>query len=223
MPLLAGARLVAVDTETTGFDPSAGHQLIEVACVPITDGALGPASECWSSLVRPSRPIPAEASRIHGITDALVAAAPGPADIAAELLRACGDAPLVFHNARFDLPFLAVLLRAGGYPPLSNPIIDTLGLARGILSENENSLGALAKRLKLPPETAHRAAGDALTTARLLLHLAQRWEDERGVHSIAELAAVSQDVERRTRRGPDRIGRDPFRGERAAEPAATPR
>jgi DNA polymerase III epsilon subunit family exonuclease len=220
MPLLAGARLVAVDTETTGFDPSAGHELIEVACVTLADGEVG---ETWSSLVRPARPIPPDATRIHGISDAMVALAPGPAEVAALLARACGDAPLVFHNARFDLPFLAALLRAGGLPPLSNPIIDTLGLARGILSAKENSLAALARELNLPPETAHRAAGDARTTARLLLHLAPRWEEKHPGGSLAELAAASQDVERRTRRGPDRIGGEPARGERAREPAAAPR
>ena len=217
MSLLAGARLVAVDTETTGFDPSAGHELIEVACVPITDGALGPSDQGWSSLVRPTRPIPADASRVHGITDAMVADAPAPDAVAARLRRACGDAPLVLHNARFDLPFLAALLRAGGYPPLSNPIIDTLGLARGIMPGGENSLVALAQRFKLTPETAHRAASDARTTARLFLQLATEWKSK--VKSLAELAAASQDVERRTRRGPDRRG--PLPGERAAEPAAT--
>ena len=219
MILLAGARLVAVDTETTGFDPSTGHELIEVACVPITDGVVGPHEACWSSLVRPGRTIPADASRIHGITDAMVAGAPGPAAVAAELLRACGDAPLVFHNARFDLPFLAALLRAGGHPPLSNPIIDTLGLARGIWPGGENALGAVARRLELPPDTAHRAAGDARTTARVFVALATLWEGKVG--SLAELAAASQDVERRTRRGPDRIGAGSVRSERPVEPATT--
>lgn len=220
MPLLSGTRLVAVDTETTGFDPSAGHELVEVACVTIIDGEPG---ETWSSLVRPTRPIPAEAARIHGITDAMVADAPRPAEVAADLRRACGAAPLVFHNAPFDLPFLAALLRAGRLPPLGNPIIDTLGLARGILAASENSLGALARLLQLPPETAHRAAGDARTTARLLVKLAARWEAEKQVGSIAELAAASQDEVRRTRRGPDRVVWRAARGERALEPAPSAR
>ena len=209
MSLLSGSRLVAVDTETTGFDPAARHELVEVACVTITDGEPG---GIWSSLVRPSRPIPADAVRVHGITDAMVAGAPAPADVAAELRRACGAAPLVFHNAPFDLPFLAVLLRAGGLAPLDNSVIDTLGLARGILSSSENSLSALARRLELPPETAHRAAGDARTTARLFVKLAALWEGKVG--SIAELAAASQDVLRRTRRGPDRL--TPARVDRAS-------
>ena len=197
MSLLSGARLVAVDTETTGFDPAGGHELLEVACVPIEEERLG---ETWSSLVRPRRPIPPDAVRVHGITDATVAQAPEPAEVAAALRRACGEGPLVFHNASFDLPFLAALLRAGGQPPLWNPVVDTLGLARALLPAGDYSLGALARRFGLPAETAHRAAGDARTTARLFLRLAGEWEVERPGRGLAELAAASQDALRITRR-----------------------
>jgi DNA polymerase III epsilon subunit-like protein len=121
--------------------------------------------------------------------------------VAGRLLReACGDLPLVFHNAPFDLPFLVQLFREAGAPPLVNPIVDTLGLARGLFGTGSNALGALAARLKLPAETAHRALGDTRTTARLFVELAGRWEREKGVRSVLELAAASQDVMRTTAR-----------------------
>ena len=135
---------------------------------------------------------------MHGITDAMVAQAPSAASVAAELRARCGESPLIFHNAPFDLPFLIVLLRETGQPPILNPIVDTLGLARGLGGPGGNSLGALATRFGLPKEPAHRALGDALTTAGLFLALAERWQRERGVTSLAELAAVSQDVMRQT-------------------------
>lgn len=197
MGLLAGTRMLAVDTETTGMSPDAGHRLVEVARVEIVNGALG---EGWSSLVRPGRAIPPDAARVHGITDAMVADAPGPGEVGRALREACGDLPLVFHNAPFDLPFLIHLFREAGAPMLLNPIVDTLGLARGLPGSGSNSLGPLAARLGLPKETAHRALGDARTTARLFLALAERWEREKGVRSLAELAAVSQDVMRATAR-----------------------
>ncbi len=193
--LLSGPPLLAVDTETTGLNPAEGHTLVEVATVAIAEGAIG---ETWSSLMRPGRAIPAEAAAVHGITDAMVAEAPAPEKVSAELRRRCGDLALVFHNAPFDLPFLIALLRQAGQPPLLNPIVDTLGLARGLSGTGGNSLGALAARFGLPKEPAHRALGDALTTARLFLALADRWERERGVKTLAELAAVSQDVMRQT-------------------------
>jgi len=195
MSLLSGQQVIVVDTETTGMSPAEGHALVEVGTVVVADGAFG---ETWSSLVRPGRAIPADASAVHGITDAMVADAPLPAPVAAELRRRCGDLPLVFHNASFDLPFLIALLREAGQPPLLNPVIDTLGLARGLGGPGGNSLGALAARMGLPREPQHRALGDARTTARLFLALSGRWESERGVRTLAELAAASQDVMRQT-------------------------
>lgn len=197
MGLFDGTRLAAVDTETTGFDPALGHGLVEVACVVLDGGRLG---ETWSTLTDPGRPIPAEASGVHGITDAMVRGAPGPAVVAAALDERCGARTLVFHNAAFDLPFLAALMRQAGRAPLLNPVVDTLGLARGLFDVGGNALGALAARLGLPAETSHRALGDALTTARLLLVLGERWEREKGVRTVAELAAASQDALRLTNR-----------------------
>ena len=195
MSLLEGVTLLAVDTETTGMSPSDGARLVEVAHVTIANGAL--ASE-WSTLIDPGKPIPPDATRVHGIRDDMVAGGPRPADVGRALREACGDLPLVFHNAPFDLPFLVALFREAGAPPLINPIVDTLGLARGLFGTGSNALGALATRLKLPVETAHRALGDTRTTARLFVELAARWEREKGVRSLLELAAASQDVMRAT-------------------------
>jgi DNA polymerase III epsilon subunit-like protein len=80
--------------------------------------------------------------------------------------------------------------------------VDTLGLARGLFGAGENALGELAARLGLPDERRHRALGDARTTARVLLALAPRWEAERGIRSLAELAAASQDALRPAPRRP---------------------
>ena len=197
MSLLEGRTLLAVDTETTGMSPSDGHRLVEVARVAIVNGALG---EEWSTLVRPGRPIPPDATRVHGIDDTMVAGAPAPADVGRLLREACADLPLVFHNASFDLPFLLHLFREAGVPALLNPVIDTLGLARGLFGTGSNSLRALAAKLELPPETPHRALGDTRTTARAFVELARRWEREKGVRSLLELAAISQDLMRATAR-----------------------
>ncbi|OGF14202.1 MAG: hypothetical protein A2W00_13990 [Candidatus Eisenbacteria bacterium RBG_16_71_46] len=191
MSLLAGHQVEVLDTETTGLNPDEGHALVEIARVSVMDGVIGPT---WSSLVRPGRPIPPEATAVHGITDAMVAEAASVAEVAERVRRDCEDRTLVFHHAAFDLPFLMAALRAAGQPPLLAPIVDTLGLARGLFQAGSNSLGALAARLGLLREPQHRALGDALTTARLFILLAERWERERGVRSLAELAATSQDV-----------------------------
>ena len=193
MSLLAGRRFVVIDTETTGWSPRLGHALLEVAAVTLEDGAV---VETWSSLVRPGRGIPEESTRVHGITEAMVADAPAPGQVAAELRARCGDSPLVFHHASFDLGFIARLLREGGQPPLYNPVIDTLGLARAFPDPSGHSLPVARARLELQPRAGHRALEDAHAAADLLLALVPRWERERGVKSLAELAAASQDEAR---------------------------
>jgi DNA polymerase III epsilon subunit family exonuclease len=202
MPLLEGRRLAVMDVETTGFDPLDGHTILEVARVTLEDGRI---VDEWSSLVGPRRPIAADAVRVHGIHEAMLEGAPEPPEVARAIIASIEGLPLVFHNAMFDLPFIAAMLRGCGLPPIGNPVIDTLGLARGLFGSGSNSLGSLASRLALPTETAHRALGDARTTARVLMALAPRWEQERGVGSLAELAAASLDSVRLTaRRAPPR-------------------
>lgn len=191
--------MIAIDLETTGWNPADGHVPIEIACVTIERGAI---VETWSSLVNPRRPVPAAAREIHGIDDAMLEGAPDSSVVAPVFRKLCADLPLILHNAAFDLGFLRPMLREAGVAALYNPVIDTLGLARGLFGSGTNALGQLRLSLGLGPEPDHRAAGDARTAARALLELAPRWERERGVRSLAELAAASQDVLRTaTRRG----------------------
>lgn len=191
MGLLAGELLTVLDTETTGVSPAYGATLAEIARVEIENGSV---VSSWSSLLRPRRPIPPGATAVHGITDAMVAGAPLSADTAPGFRQALGDRTLVFHNASFDLPFLVAMIREAALPRILNPVVDTLGLARGLFGPGNNSLGELASRLGLAPEGVHRALVDARTTAAAFLALARRWEEERGIRSLAELAAASQDV-----------------------------
>jgi len=193
MPILPGHQLRVIDVETTGLFPE-GHRILEVASVRLDDGRVG---EAWSSFVRPDRRIPPEAVAVHGITAEMVRDAPDTRAVATALAAEIGDRPLVFHHARFDVPFLRALMREGGQPPLTQPVIDTLGLARGLDPRGGHSLGRLAQRYGVQRMERHRALPDATTTAMLLVVLAERWERDRGIRSLMELAAVSQDVLRR--------------------------
>ena len=208
MSLLAEAVIEVLDVETTGWDHGR-DAVVEIGRVTIVKGAI--AAE-WSSLVQPGRPIPAEVTRIHGISDAMMAGAPTPAAVAGAFRESCCESTLCVHNASFDLPFLNALLRAAGVRPLYNPVIDTLGLARGLFGTGDNSLGSLAQRHGIRLETAHRALADARATAELLLVLAPRWQGERGIASLDELAAASQDAIRLTRRRGPRSSASPPAG-----------
>lgn len=197
MPILSGLRLAALDVETTGWRAKGGDTIVEVGLVVVDDARI---ADEWSSLVGPRRAIPEEATRVHGITEPMLDGAPPIADVVRIARRVCGDLPMVFHNASFDLPFLQAAARAAGVPGFYGPVIDTLGLARGLFGSGGNTLGELMAKLGLEAETAHRALPDARTTARMLVALAPPWERDRGIRTVAQLAAASQDAIREAAR-----------------------
>lgn len=187
---------IVMDTETTGFRVEEGHRLVEIAAVEIEGGRI--VDDGWASLVHPGRPIPVDATRVHGITDAMVKDAPRPEAIGSGLRWRLGTTALCFHNAEFDLPFVRQFFDQAGAPEITNAVVDTLGLARSVYGTGRNSLGELNARLGLPSESAHRALGDARMTARVLILLAGWHERHKGIRTLDELAAYSQDIVRTT-------------------------
>lgn len=85
---------VILDLETTGLDGDA--EVVQV-------GVLSPGGVVlFDSLVRPSGPIPREATRIHGITDAMVVGAPTLGQLHAALGEVLRGRVVVAYNMRFD-------------------------------------------------------------------------------------------------------------------------
>lgn len=157
------------DVEGNGQQPP---DLVEVAVLPITDGAIG---EPVSWLVRPPRPITNFVARIHGITDTDIASAPPIAEISREIRAALAGRAIIAHNAHIDT---GVLRRELGDCWESPEVFDTLKLARRLLpGQPSYKLGALVTALgldhEIPPGLVpHRAAYDVLVTARLFIRLA---------------------------------------------------
>src|ERR1700732_990007 len=101
-----------LDTETTGLDPLDGHRLVESGCVELINGI--PSGQTFHSYFNPQRSMPAEAFAVHGLSDDFLKDKVFFAEVADELIVFLGDAPLVIHNAAFDIGFLnAELERAG--------------------------------------------------------------------------------------------------------------
>lgn len=88
-----------LDTETTGLSPRDGAEIVEVAIIDDAGKAI------VDSLVRPKRPIPADATRIHGIGDAMVSKAPLLEELWPEIERAVTGQQVVIYNAAFDRAF----------------------------------------------------------------------------------------------------------------------
>ncbi len=117
--------------------------------------------------INPERPMRADAEAVHGLSDAFLADKPVFAEIADALLTFLGDAPLVIHNASFDMRFLnAEFSRLGLAPLPMDRAEDTLALARRRFPGAQASLDALCMRFGV--DTSDRSQHGALLDSRLL-------------------------------------------------------
>ncbi len=181
------SRSVLFDTETTGLDPLTGDRVIEVAALELM-GDL-PTGKHFHRLVDPGRDVPYDATRIHGITNAMLAGKPDFAEIADELLAFFGDGPLIAHNAPFDFGFLDAEFDRIGYARLDRArMVDTLALAKARFPGMPNSLDALCRRYDI--DLSERTTHNALLDCRLLakVHIELTGGRQRGLLLVEENA-----------------------------------
>jgi DNA polymerase-3 subunit epsilon len=165
-------REIVLDTETTGFDPADGHRIVEIGCVELIDHL--PTGNVFHCYLNPERLVPIESQRVHGLTDEFLADKSLFAHIVDDLHEFLGDAPLVIHNASFDIKFLNAELHrvARGPIPLARAI-DTIEIAKAKIPGARYSLDELCRRfgIDLSARTKHGALLDAELTARVYLEL----------------------------------------------------
>jgi CBS domain-containing protein len=182
-PLIA-LDAVVIDTETTGLD-AAKARLVEVAAVRIAAGEVD-AGAPLRTLVRPDEPIPAAATRIHGIDDAAVSSAPPFGEIWPMLRGAIGEKVVIGHTLGFDLAVLKRECERAGVAWRRPRSLDTRLLAEVAAPDLAGySLDQLAGWLGIEPTGRHAALADAITTARVFLALLPKLR-ERGIRTLAE-------------------------------------
>ena len=165
-------REIVLDTETTGLDPVEGHRIIEIGCVELVDQIPTGAERQY--YINPERSV-GDSVAIHGIEDAQLTDKPLFAHIVDDLLEFLGDAPLVIHNAGFDLKFLNHEFQRVSRPSIPYArAIDTMEIAKRKLPGARYSLDELCKRfaIDLSSRVKHGALLDAQLTARVYLELA---------------------------------------------------
>jgi DNA polymerase-3 subunit epsilon len=161
------AREIVLDTETTGFEPSMGHRMVEIACLEIDD--FVPTGRSFHTSIDPCRDMPPDAQRVHGLSGEFLRGKPRfeHPEVVDAFLDFIGDAPLVAHNAGFDRNFVNHELGVINRHPLPEPRwVDTLALAKTRFPGMHNSLDALCKRFKI--SLLDREKHGALIDARLL-------------------------------------------------------
>lgn len=158
-------REIALDTETTGFDPLQGHRIVEIGCVELINHI--PTDRNFHRYINPERDVPPEAAAVHGLTAERLANEPVFAQVVGEFLEFVGDCPLVIHNAEFDMRFINAELTRLGMPtiPMARAI-DTVSMARKRFPGAPASLDALCRRFGI--DNSNRVLHGALLDAELL-------------------------------------------------------
>ena len=166
--------LIFIDVETTGLDATRGHRVIEVGAVRVEEGNV---TNEFQSFIHTDRIISPGATKIHGITNAMMIGKPQPTTVYPALHEFIGESPLVAHNARFDSTFLRWEFKRLGME-MTNRTICTLEMSRRLFPELPNHrletvvrhvLGKLPDMVKL-----HSALDDARITAKIYLALVKQ-------------------------------------------------
>ncbi len=196
-------REIVLDTETTGFKPEDGHRIVEIGCVELENHLPTGRQKQW--YINPERDVPEDAARVHGLTTQFLSSFPMFGDIAGEVLAFLGDAPLIAHNARFDMAFLNAEFKRLGLPALPvDRAIDTVQLARQRFPGSPASLDALCKRFGIDnsSRSLHGALLDSTLLAEVYLELLGGRQTNLGLTTAAAAVPTTTTAIQRTLRPP---------------------
>jgi DNA polymerase-3 subunit epsilon len=164
-------RLIVLDTETTGIEPSEGHRIIEIGCTEIIDRQITENNE-YHQYIQPDRLV-GDSERIHGIKDSFLKGKPKFEEIAEEFLEYVEGATLVIHNAPFDLGFLNHELELMGVDERIEDncnIIDTLELSKQQRPGTMHNLDALCRRFEIDPSERFKYEGSGIVRKKIITH-----------------------------------------------------
>lgn len=187
---LADLAYTVFDTETTGFDPGGGDEIVSVGAVRIVNGRLL-RHETFERLVDPGRSVPARSVAVHGITADMLRGQPTMDVVLPVFSRFAEDTVLVGHNVGFDMSFLRLKEAQTGVR-FTQPVLDTLLLDAALHPDHEqHSLEAIATRLGVAVVGRHTALGDALMTGEVFVRLLTLLQ-QRGIQTLGEALAAAR-------------------------------
>ena len=201
-------REIVLDTETTGLEPGEGHRIVEIGAVELFNHM--PTGRLYHQYINPKRTMPKEAFDVHGLGDDFLRDKPVFAAIAPAFLDFITDAPLVIHNASFDMKFLNAELAMANWPVLSTSrAIDTVLIARKKFPGSPASLDALCRRFNIDNSMRekHGALLDSEILAEVYLELVGGRQPDFGLataqqNNAADLASRGQSWRARPRPTP---------------------
>ncbi|PPE03564.1 DNA polymerase III subunit epsilon [Holospora curviuscula] len=183
---------IFLDTETTGLstlkgDSYGAHRIVEIGCVKTVNGVV---VDKFHAYLNPEREVPEGSKEIHGLSWSFLRQYPTFCKIYKNFLNFIGQQVLVIHNARFDTTFLNWELAQVSQQELSNPVEDTLVLARKKFPGSPASLDALCRRFRI--SLAERTYHGALLDAELLCSVYQELCKEQNVFEFRDLIETQE-------------------------------
>ncbi len=158
-------REIVLDTETTGFEPSEGHRIVEIGALEL-DNHL-PTGNTYHVYINPERSMPPDAFRVHGLGDEFLADKPKFGEIVKDFLSFVSESKIIIHNAKFDMKFINAELEWLGLEKLPmSQALDTVALARQKFPGAPASLDALCRRFGI--DNSARELHGALLDSELL-------------------------------------------------------
>ena len=140
--------------------------MTEIGAVKVRNGEI---IGKWQSLINPQQAIPANITRLTGITNAMVAGAPVFAEIADDFQDFMGDAIFVAHNVRFDYGFISEEFRRLDRRFRHAQLCTCASMRALYKGHRSYSLGNLCETFGIDLKSHHRALCDAEAAAELLL------------------------------------------------------
>lgn len=167
---------VVFDLETTGLYPNSGDSIIEIGAVKIKDGNI---IDRYDELVYPSKLLSEDIIKITGITNEMLEGKRKEKECIIDFMNWVSDAPMVAHNAKFDISFILNAYDKYNLGEFKNTVIDTLGLSRYLeSSERYHNLATLVKRYNIPwdEDKHHRGDYDSMGTALIFDKMLKKLE-----------------------------------------------
>ena len=182
---LLNDEFVVFDIETTGFNASL-DSIIEIGAVKIKDGEI---NDRFDMLIDPKRKLPTKITELTHITDEMLKNQKSEEEVVKEFMDWVKDAPMVAHNAKFDVSFIRRACTQYNICDFNNTVCDTMEFSRILNPElNRHSLSALTKRygISFAEDSHHRADYDAEGTAKAFYKMSTILND-RNIETIDDL------------------------------------
>jgi DNA polymerase-3 subunit epsilon len=188
--LLKDLAYTVFDTETTGLDPAGGDAIVSIGALRIVNTHIL-TEESFDQMVNPQREIPMSATKIHGISDAMVESQPTIDAVLPAFFKYTEGTIIVAHNAAFDMRMLQTYENRTGIR-FVNPVLDTLLISAIVHpAQEDQTLSSIVRRLGVSVVNRHTAMGDAMMTAKIFIRMIPLLE-KKGIRTLGEARAASE-------------------------------